>query len=80
MDTDELVRHWVDSAAEDFEVATHLRDSGDYLWSLFVAHLAVEKMLKAVVVAKTGEHAPPIHNLLRLASLAELVLDERFLA
>jgi len=53
------------------------------LWSLFAAHLAVEKILKAAVVSKTGEHAPPVHNLLCLAHGAGVVLmpeQEDFLA
>ena len=49
---------------------------------LFFAHLALEKTLKAHVVRGTYDVAPRIHNLVRLAHLAGLKLDnerERFL-
>lgn len=75
-DSREIVQYWVGSAEEDLSVAEHLLASGDYLWCLFVSHLVMEKMLKAAVVATTGEHAPLTHNLSRLAEKAGLSLAE----
>jgi HEPN domain-containing protein len=49
---------------------------GDYSYSLFFGHLAIEKLLKGLYAAKLRQHAPPIHNLLRLAKVAGLELDE----
>jgi HEPN domain-containing protein len=43
---------------------------------LFFAHLALEKVLKAHVCRHTGELAPYIHDLVRLASAASLPLDD----
>jgi HEPN domain-containing protein len=40
-----------------------------------LAHLALEKVLKAQVVRRTGELAPRIHNLVRLAELAQIQLS-----
>lgn len=37
---------------------------------LFLAHLALEKTLKAHVCRTTGELAPKTHNLVRLAEMA----------
>lgn len=76
MDRNEVIRYWFGTATEDLAVAEHLLQSRDRLWSLFVAHLVVEKALKAAAVSITGEHAPPIHNLLRLADLAGFGVDE----
>jgi len=42
---------------------------------LFFVHLTLEKMLKAHVCRQTERLAPRIHNLIRLADLAELDLD-----
>ncbi len=50
--------------------------SGRYLYVLFTCQQAVEKALKAVVTAKTGEFPPRIHNLVKLAEIAGIVLDE----
>jgi len=41
---------------------------------LFFAHLALEKALKAHFCRATNELAPPIHNLVRLAEGAGLIL------
>lgn len=56
-------------------MADHLLEKGDYSYALFFGHLAIEKVLKAVYVARLHEHAPPIHNLLRLARVAGLEID-----
>ena len=61
------IDYWIVESAEALEVAGHLFEKKDYSYALFFGHLSVEKMLKAIYVAKTGEHAPQIHNLVRLA-------------
>jgi HEPN domain-containing protein len=57
-------------------VADHLVEKADYSYALFFGHLAVEKVLKALYANRRGDHAPPIHNLLRLAKAVGLDLDE----
>ncbi len=42
---------------------------------LFFAHLALEKILKALVCRRTHDAPPKIHNLTRLSELAGLRLD-----
>ena len=44
--------------------------------ALFFGHLAIEKVLKALYALRLKEHAPPIHNLLRLAKAIGLNLDD----
>jgi HEPN domain-containing protein len=63
-------------AEEALEVADHLVAKTDYSYALFFGHLAVEKALKAQYVLRREQHAPPLHNLLRLARAAELEVDE----
>lgn len=43
-----------------------------WLYVLFCCQQAVEKTLKALVVATTSKHPPPLHNLMRLADAAGL--------
>ena len=74
MNVDKVVRYWADSATEDWPVTQHLLDSGAYQYALFFAHLYLEKLLKALVVRHTNEHAPRTHNLLFLAERAHLSL------
>lgn len=45
----------------------NMYNSGEYMWSLFVGHLAIEKLLKAIFILKTGSDVPRIHDLTKLA-------------
>ena len=69
-DTESVVQYWLIEAAEALQVADHLVEKGDHSYALFFGHLAIEKLLKALYTRRLGEHAPPIHNLLRLAKAA----------
>lgn len=69
------VDYWLEEGDEALKVAEHLFEKKDYSYSLFFGHLAVEKILKAIYVQKNGEHAPQIHNLVRLAQQAGLSLN-----
>lgn len=66
---------WIQSAQEDFEVGSSLINSGKIRHGLFFIHLAVEKILKACVCKNQNKTPPKIHNLLRLAELAGLKLE-----
>jgi len=41
-----------------------------------MCHLSIEKILKAVVVKNTNDFPPKSHNLLRLAEIASVLLNE----
>lgn len=68
------IDYWIEEAVEALKVAEHLFDKKDYSYSLFFGHLAVGKILKAIYIQKKGEHAPQIHNLVRLAEQAGMIL------
>ena len=53
----------------------NLMDSGDYNWAMFLGHLVIEKLLKAVYVKTHNGHAIHGHDLLRLTASLELELD-----
>ena len=69
-------QHIVKSYDEALGVTDHLFEKKDYSYALFFGHLAVEKILKSLYVGNKREHAPPIHNLQRLANLTGISLDE----
>lgn len=75
MNVDKVVQYWTESAAEDWPVAKNLLDSGAHQYALFFGHLYLEKLLKALVVSRTGRHAPRTHNLLFLAERAGLSIS-----
>jgi HEPN domain-containing protein len=72
-----LKKYWASEADEALRVADHLIEKKDYSYALFFGHLTLEKVLKALCVDACGDHAPPIHNLVRLARIARIQLDEQ---
>jgi HEPN domain-containing protein len=76
MDLQKIKNFWLEEAMESLQVARHLFEKTDYSYALFFGHLAIEKILKALCVIKKGEQAPYIHNLFRLAEMADLPLSE----
>lgn len=77
MTKDEHINYWRKSSEHDLESATSMFDSRRYDWCLFVGHLALEKILKAIFVDKNDNNIPPkIHNLVRLAELSKIKLDD----
>lgn len=72
IDIDKQIVHWRDGAKEDIEVARELVARGRNRHGLFLAHLALEKVLKAHVCRHTRDLAPRIHSLVRLAELASI--------
>jgi len=75
-DTEHVISYWLTEAQESLQVADHLVEKRDFSYALFFGHLAIEKILKAIHAARLQEHAPPIHNLLRLAKITGLEPDE----
>ena len=70
------VERWVEQSRYDLDTAAAMNDSGRYLYVAFCCQQAVEKMLKAIVVKKTGAFPPRLHNLLRLAEIAGVALEQ----
>ena len=69
---DKIVQYWIDSAEQNYSTMQNLIDSKDYSWALFLGHLMIEKLLKAIYVKKYLLHAIFTHDLLRLANKIEL--------
>ncbi len=77
LDIEKQITFWRNGAQEDLTVAQELLERGRSRHGLFFLHLALEKLLKAHVCRQTRDLAPRLHNLVRLAELAELHLSER---
>lgn len=75
MTPEEKVQYWLTSADNDWKVAEHLFDKKDYSYSLFLGHLTVEKLLKALFVSRFDEPPPFTHRLPFLAEKADLELS-----
>lgn len=59
-----LRQYWLDGYEDALLTAEKLFEAKRYNHCLFFGHLALEKLLKAVIVAKTKTHAFPTHDLL----------------
>jgi HEPN domain-containing protein len=66
-----------DGALEAWDTAAYLIKGRRIGLGLFALHLAVEKALKAHVIKETQDIPPFIHNLPKLAEVANLDLSER---
>ncbi|OGF21124.1 hypothetical protein A2Y83_02690 [Candidatus Falkowbacteria bacterium RBG_13_39_14] len=64
-----IVKYWRETAEHDYATMLGLFRIKRYSESFFFGHIILEKILKALVVQKTKEHAPYIHNLSRLAEI-----------
>lgn len=69
-------KQWREGARKAINAAKHLLESGDYELALFTCHLAVEKALKAKIVAEHQTAPPKSHNLLQLSEKIGLLLSE----
>lgn len=75
MEEQKVIKYWLTMAQQDFETADLLSHNKKYHHALFFCHLSVEKMLKALVVKRTKNAPPLIHDLVRLAEKARLSLS-----
>jgi HEPN domain-containing protein len=71
---DRIVKHWVERAEYDLETAKAMLDSARYLYVAYTCQQAIEKILKAIIAQQDKENLP-VHNLNRLAELAEVTDD-----
>lgn len=79
----QLIAYWFGNAESKLAVMETLYKNKKYSDALFFGHLALECILKAIVVQATKDHAPRTHNLTRLAELGKLTLtleQKKFLA
>ena len=76
MDKEAMINYWVQTANRDYKTMMNLFKSKDYHWSLFIGHLVIEKLLKAIYVKNVDNNPPRIHDLLRLAEKAQIHTTE----
>jgi HEPN domain-containing protein len=77
MTKEELVAYWRQSAEDNHASMLNMFANGEFVWSLFVGHLCIEKLLKACYVKEVDTVAPRIHDLYKLAVRCRLELTEK---
>jgi HEPN domain-containing protein len=76
LEIQEHIGYWLDSANHDWDTVQSLFGAAKYDWCLFIGHLVLEKILKALYVQANNNQLPPkTHNLVKLARLSKLDLS-----
>lgn len=70
------IEYLLTQSDNDLPVAESLLEKGHYTWCLFVGHLVLEKILKAIYVREHQKIAPRIHDLVKLAKATSLNLSD----
>lgn len=66
-DYGKLVKYWADLSDYDIVTAKYMFKMKRYPYCLFLSHLSIEKILKAIIVEQKKKYAPHTHNLVDLA-------------
>jgi len=72
-----VVKNWEATSNNDLRTAEAMYKAGRYLYVVFMCHLAIVKMLRAILAQKDPEETlPKIHNLIHLAQKIGLSLPD----
>jgi HEPN domain-containing protein len=77
-DVEKVKNHWIETSNDDFTTMEKLFRPQSYSWSLFIGHITIEKLLKALYVKIHEKHAPRTHNLYRLSELCDIELSDEY--
>lgn len=79
MDNIDLMNYWIESSDEDYITMQAMKENHRNTWALFVGHLVIEKLLKALYAKnnKSAPYADRTHNLLLLAKKCNLELNNK---
>jgi len=77
-DKERVFNYWIESSDKDFNTMIDLYQTKNYHWSLFIGHLVIEKLLKALYVKTKGEYPPMIHDLRRLCEKSDIQIDPTY--
>lgn len=72
-------KNWIDSSDYYFKTAGHMLKTGRYIYVIFMCHIAIEKLLKALVHETTAKLPPKTHDLIYLLRIADVHMPENFL-
>ncbi len=77
MNKTEYINYWVKTSEDDIASMNINFEAGKYDWALFIGHLALEKILKALWIKNNESDFPPkTHNLRKIAVEAKSPISE----
>lgn len=79
MNNIDLMNFWLEGSDRDYESMKKNYEVEQYTWALFIGHLTIEKLLKAIYAKENKEspYPPKIHNLNILAERCNIKLDDQ---
>ena len=78
MNNIDLMNYWIESANEDYDTMIYMKAGKKNTWSLFMGHMVIEKLIKALYAKKNknAPYPPRSHDLLYLAEKAGIKFEE----
>ena len=73
---DNAMEVWIKSSDINFDEMQDFYKIRRNNWALFIGHLCIEKLLKAYYIKIHHKHSMNLHNLTRIAELANLELTK----
>ncbi len=73
------MKYWHQAAIRTLETADDLYRLKHRDACLFFGHLALEKLLKGLIVKRTKDFPPLIHDLAKLAKIGKIELEEKYI-
>jgi len=71
----ESTKNWLAMVDYDIDTARHMHETARYVYVVFMCHLAIEKMFKAIVGEETNNFPPKTHDLIHLLNLGKIELS-----
>ncbi|HEX7584004.1 MAG TPA: HEPN domain-containing protein [Prolixibacteraceae bacterium] len=78
MGNDNRHEEWYFQSDYDLETAFDMFKSGRYIYSIFMCHLSLEKVLKGLLVKTKGEYPSKSHSLIYFVEKLELKMEDSY--
>ena len=78
-ESNQETKNWLVMVDYDLTTAGHMLKAGRYVYVIFMCHLAIEKILKAIVGQATQKIPPRTHDLIHLIDLGQIKLADDLL-
>lgn len=72
IDKQRILDYWIESSDKDFKTMLDLFQTKNNSWALFMGHLVIEKLLKALYVKNKDDYPPMIHDLRRICEKGDV--------
>ncbi len=75
---DAVILYWRESSERNYSTMQNLIKTKKFSWALFMGHLVIEKLIKALYVKKLNKHPLFSYDLLRLAKKLDVELPDEY--